>query len=107
MPDDKDTKLEEEEVVEEKPEEIVSLVAEVADDEVEFRELTQDEQDEVNKNVFYVRSSQGISINGVGFCRGRYEIGQLVGIMTIDKEIRNNILSLDAESIRINPHLAM
>lgn len=70
-------------------------------------EVTEEEQDTIEPDTFYVRSSQGVSINGVGFCRGRYKLGQLVGIMTIDKDIMNNILSLDSASIATNPHLAM
>lgn len=58
-------------------------------------------------DVFYVRSSQGVSINSVNFCRGKYRLGQLVSTMIINEDIRDNILSLDAQSIVTNPHLAM
>lgn len=70
-------------------------------------EIDGDKQDTIEPDTFYVRSSQGVSINGVGFCRGRYKLGQLVGIMTIDKDLMNTILSLDSASISTNPHLAM
>lgn len=103
MPDDRDIKPEEE-VYDGEINDGEELLKET---EESIKETVSDEQDKVDENVFHVRSSQGVSINGVGFCRGRYEIGQLVGIITIDKEIRDNILSLDAESIRTNPHLTM
>lgn len=66
-----------------------------------------DQNDNYVDDTFQVRSSQGISINGTGFCRGVYTLGQIVGGVIINEEIRNNILSLDAESIRTNRHLAM
>lgn len=72
----------------------------------EEREDTVD-SDTIVEDVFYVRSSQGVSINSVNFCRGKYRLGQLVSTMIIDEDIRDNILSLDAQSIRTNPHLAM
>ena len=75
-------------------------------EEVEIEEKAE-EQGTVDEETFYVRSSQGVSINGVGFCRGRYKLGQLVGIITIDKDVMNNILSLDTASIATNPHLLM
>lgn len=66
-----------------------------------------EEAEEVEEvKTFCVRSSQGISINGVNFCRGTYYVGQMVGTMIITEDIRNNILSTDAKSIASNPHLA-
>ena len=68
-------------------------------------ELAKAEELQCETNEFLVKNSQGVSINGVGFCRGKYEIGQLVGNLTINEDIKNAILSLDAEAIRTNRHL--
>ncbi len=57
-------------------------------------------------NKFCIRSKEGISINGVRFSRGIYTIGQLVGTITIDENIKNNLLSTDAKSIKSNPSSA-
>lgn len=108
MYDDEDAKPEEEiydgektvdEPVEGVDEETISKLEELMSKEVEEATIVED--------TFCVRSSQGVSINSVNFCRGTYKLGQLVGTMIITEDIRDNILSLDAQSIVTNPHLAM
>jgi hypothetical protein len=52
-----------------------------------------------NPDQFCIKSTEGISINGVKFSRGVYAIGQLVGTITIDEDIKQNLLSTDAKAI--------
>jgi hypothetical protein len=55
---------------------------------------------------FCIKSTEGVSINGVGFSKGVYKIGQSVGIYTIDEGLKNSLIALDTASIRANPHSA-
>lgn len=101
MYDDEDTKSEEEIYSEADDIEEDEAIDEKKDEELVVKEI------EIIFDDFRVRSSQGVSINGVNFCRGKYRLGQLVGTMIITEDIRDNILSLDAQSIVTNPHLAV
>lgn len=59
-----------------------------------------------NPDQFCIKSTEGISINGVKFSRGTYTIGQLVGTITIDEGVKQNLLSTDAKAIASNRHSA-
>ncbi len=91
----------------------------VKEDEIELEDenedgLLLDETEIINtaqhthteETCFNVLSTTGISINGVQFSKGAYRLGQLVGTLTIDRELMNTILSADAQAIQSNPHSA-
>ena len=60
----------------------------------------------INQTCFCIKSKEGVSVNGVKFCKGDYHIGQIVGSLTIDAGLMNNLLGIDATSIRLNPDSA-
>ncbi len=62
---------------------------EIDDEEVE--EQKEEKKEPVLVPDTFCVHSLGVSINGTGFCRGTYRLGQLVGTLTINEDIRDNI----------------